>query len=105
MKKYVFKDRVIEDSYKAGDRVQVTKYVKLGDESKYEIIKGMCLRRKDNMLESHFTLLNNKDETTFEMKVPVFSPWVKHVKILERGKIKAKSIPWMRDRPIEEFQT
>ena len=105
MKAHVLKNRNIENNFKAGDRVQITKYVSLTDPSKFEIIKGMCLGRFNKGLDSHFSILNNKEETTFEMKVPLYSPWVKDIKILQRGKIKESTCWWMRDRPISEFMT
>lgn len=105
MEKHVLTDRHIDPGFKAGDRLQITKYVNLGDHSKYETIKGFCLARKDIGLDSHFTIINNKDETSFEMKVPLFSPWVKDVKILQKGNIKTQSCWHMRDRPVAEFQT
>lgn len=105
MKHHVLKNRHIENGFRAGDRVQITKYVSLSNHSKFETIKGMCLGRFNKGLDSHFSILNNKEETTFEMKVPLYSPWVKDIKILKRGNIKTSTCWYMRDRPINEFQT
>lgn len=91
--------------FKAGDRIAVTKYLQLNDESKFEVIKGMCLARSHRNLESNFTIINNKHDTTFEMKLPLWSPFIKKIEILQKGNIKKKKAFYLRDRPVEEFQT
>lgn len=96
--------RTIPD-FKAGDRISITRYVELGKDNKFEILKGMCIARKNNMNESHFSILNNKSDTTYEMKIPLWSPFIKKIDILQKGTIKTRKAYYLRDRPVEEFLT
>lgn len=93
------------DHFKAGDRVQITKYLDLADLSKTEVIKGMVIARRSNTTESWLAILNNKEDSTWEMKVPLNSPWIKDIMVLQYGNLKRRNAYYLRDRPVEEFQT
>lgn len=104
MKTKINYPRQIPD-FKAGDRIAVTQYVELGQESKVETIRGMCIARKQAMNESWFAILNHRDDTTYEMKIPLWSPFIKSIDIIEKGNIKRRKAYYLRDRLPEEFQT
>jgi len=91
--------------FKTGDRVVITKAITLDDDTKFEVMKGFVIARKRNSNESNFSILNNKLDCTWEMKVPLWSPFLRKVDILQKGNLKSAKAYYMRDRPVEEFQT
>lgn len=101
-----FHPREIPD-FKTGDRIAVTRYMELNNEenTKLETVKGMVIGRKNCMNESTVWILNNRHDTTFEMKIPIWSPFVKEIEVLQKGTIKKRKALYLRDRPVDEFQT
>lgn len=93
------------DRFKAGDRIKITKYITLGRDNKVEVVKGMCIGRTFRNLESYFRIINWKIDVMYEMNIPLWSPFIKSIEVLQAGKISKAKCYWMKERPFKEYIT
>merc|ERR1711907_922671 len=74
----------IEEFY-PGDKVAVHKLISL-DNDKEEIIRGTVLeRRSTDMVNDSFIIINYQVNTLYEMQIPIWSPFIKAIKVLAPG--------------------
>lgn len=90
----------------AGDRLKITKYISLGRENKFEVVKGMCIGIVNRSVDSNFKILNHRDGLSWEMTIPLWSPFIKKIEVTQKSNYThMKKIYFMRKRPWEEFIT
>eukprot|EP00462_Mataza_sp_D1_P016220 CAMPEP_0175163738 /NCGR_PEP_ID=MMETSP0087-20121206/25951_1 /TAXON_ID=136419 /ORGANISM="Unknown Unknown, Strain D1" /LENGTH=240 /DNA_ID=CAMNT_0016452545 /DNA_START=31 /DNA_END=753 /DNA_ORIENTATION=- len=92
--------------FRSGDRIKITKYISLGRETKFEILKGMCLGIKRNNFDTTFKIINHRDGLSWEMTLPLWSPFIKKIEVLQKSKYTNRSkLYFMRQRHPDEFMT
>lgn len=91
------------ETFKAGDKIKVTKFVTLARDSKLEVIKGMCIGRSNKGIESYFRIINYKIDVMYEMNIPLWSPFIKSIEVLHHGNFKRRKAYFMKARPWQEY--
>mmetsp|Transcript_5691 Transcript_5691/g.7687 ORF Transcript_5691/g.7687 Transcript_5691/m.7687 type:complete len:262 (-) Transcript_5691:138-923(-) len=90
-------------AFRVGDVVEIQLVVPENDykEGRY---KGLVIKRVNRGLGSSLTLLNhNKSEGTTERTVPLYSPHLKKMTIIERRKVRRGKLTYMRTRKPSEY--
>lgn len=91
--------------FRAGDRLKITKYISLGRENKFEVVKGLCLAKTNKANASTFRIINHRDGLTWEMVIPLWSPFIKKIEVLQKSKYNKAKVFFLRKRSWEEFMT
>jgi ribosomal protein L19 len=74
------------DDFKAGDKIVVTRYVSLNDRTKFERVAGLCLAREGgSRLSASFLVRSHKLGEDYEMRFPLWSPFIAQIHRLEEG--------------------
>ena len=74
------------DRFVTGDRIAVTRYVSLTDKAKVERVYGRVIeRRGDHALTASFVIRNSKAGEAYDMRIPLYSPFIVRIDVLERG--------------------
>ena len=96
------------DDFRAGDRVCVTKYISLSDKSRVDRVFGIVIARRGGTgLSASFTLRNLKLDEAFELQLPLWSPFIVRIDLLERSHMRHKKskLYWLRQRDRKEWET
>lgn len=96
--------RKIED-FGAGDRIAVTRYVGLR-KPKLEVVKGMCIERSGgNLLRANFKMVNIKLGEPYEFTMPINSPFITKIEVIQRGGRQVQKMRWIRDQDPGFYET
>jgi len=92
------------EPFRSGDKIQITKYLTLDRDNKFEIIKGTCIGRSSKTLESYFRIINYKIDAMYEMNIPLWSPFIQKIEVLEKGKgYRQSKLYYLKDREYKEY--
>lgn len=96
------------DKFQTGDRICVTKYVAMSDPTKVERVSGIVMSRHGGTgINARFTLRNVKLEETFELQLPLWSPFIVRIDVLERGprRYERRKMSFLRNRDRTHYET
>lgn len=91
------------EPFRAGDKLKITKHLTLDRDNKFEVVKGFCIGRSNRNLESYFRIINYKTDVVYEMNIPLWSPFIKSIEVIEKGNFKRSKLYYMKERPWQEF--
>jgi large subunit ribosomal protein L19 len=98
--------RELERFY-VGDKIKVERYIVLGN-AKVEVTRGMVIEKKGgDELNASFSIINRKLGMEFELQIPLYSPFLKSITVIQKGSPKyagRSKIRWMKDRPPQEWE-
>ena len=83
--------------FKAGDTLRVHAKVVEGDRERIQVYEGVCIARKNDGLNSTFTVRKISFGEGVERVFPVYSPNVAKVDVTRRGKVARSKLYCLRD--------
>ncbi len=85
-------------AFRPGDTIKVTLKITEGDKSRLQSFEGMCIARKNNSVNSKFTLRKISHGEGVERVFPLFSANIDKIEIIRKGNVKRAKLYYLRDR-------
>ena len=85
-------------NFKPGDTLKVHTKVKEGDRERIQIYEGVCIARKNDGLNSSFTVRKISFGEGVERVFPLYSPNVAKIEVARIGKVRRAKLNYLRDR-------
>ena len=82
--------------FKAGDTLKVHTKVKEGDRERIQIYEGVCIARKNDGLNSSFTVRKISFGEGVERVFPLYSPNVAKIEVTRIGKVRRAKLYYLR---------
>ena len=83
-------------SFKPGDTLRVHTKVKEGDRERIQVYEGVCIARKNDGLNSSFTVRKITFGEGVERVFPLYSPNVAKIEVSRIGKIRRAKLYFLR---------
>ena len=83
-------------SFKPGDTLRVHTKVKEGDRERIQVYEGVCIARKNDGLNSSFTVRKISFGEGVERVFPLYSPNVAKIEVSRIGKIRRAKLYFLR---------
>ena len=84
--------------FKAGDTLKVHTKVKEGDRERIQVYEGVCIARKNDGLNSSFTVRKISFGEGVERVFPLYSPNVAKIEVSRIGKVRRAKLYYQRNR-------
>jgi len=85
-------------AFRAGDTIKVTLKIVEGERSRLQAFEGMCIARKNNSINSKFTVRKMSHGEGVERVFPLFSPNIDTIEIIRKGNVKRAKLYYLRKR-------
>ena len=85
-------------AFRPGDTIKVTLKIVEGERSRLQVYEGMCIARKNNSLNSKFTVRKLSHGEGVERVFPLFSPIIDSIEVIRKGDVKRAKLYYLRDR-------
>ena len=83
-------------SFKPGDTLRVHTKVKEGDRERIQVYEGVCIARKNDGLNSSFTVRKISFGEGVERVFPLYSPNVAKIEVTRIGKVRRAKLYFLR---------
>lgn len=81
-----------------GDTVKIFTTIVEGGKERTQPFEGVVIKRQGGGLRETFTVRKVVQGTGIERTIPLFSPRLKKIKVLRRGKVRRAKLYYLRDR-------
>ena len=85
-------------TFRPGDTLKVTIRITEGDKSRLQVFEGMCIARKNNSVNSNFTVRKLSHGEGVERVFPLFSPIIEKIEVIRKGDVRRAKLYYLRDR-------
>ena len=85
-------------AFRPGDTIKVILKITEGDKSRLQSFEGMCIARKNNSVNSKFTLRKISHGEGVERVFPLFSANIDKIEVIRKGNVKRAKLYYLRDR-------
>ena len=85
-------------TFRPGDTIKVTLKIVEGERSRLQVYEGMCIARKNNSVNSKFTVRKMSHGEGVERVFPLFSPIINSIDVVRKGNVKRAKLYYLRDR-------
>jgi len=85
-------------AFRAGDTLKVTVKIVEGEKSRSQAFEGMCIARKNNSINSNFTVRKISHGEGVEKMFPLFSPIIEKIEVVRKGDVRRAKLYYLRDR-------
>ena len=85
-------------AFRSGDSIKVTLRIIEGERSRLQAFEGVCIARKNNGLNSNFTVRKLSHGEGVERIFPLFSPLIEKIENVRKGEVRRSKIYYLRDR-------
>jgi large subunit ribosomal protein L19 len=85
-------------AFRPGDTLKVTLKIVEGDKSRLQAYEGLCIARKNNSVNSKFTVRKMSHGEGVERVFPLFSPNIDSIEVIRKGDVKRAKLYYLRDR-------
>ena len=85
-------------TFRPGDTLKVTIRITEGDKSRLQSFEGMCIARKNNSVNSNFTVRKLSHGEGVERVFPLFSPIIEKIEVIRKGDVRRAKLYYLRDR-------
>ena len=85
-------------AFRPGDTIKITLKIVEGERSRLQAYEGMCIARKNNSLNSKFTVRKMSHGEGVERVFPLFSPIIDSIEVIRKGDVKRAKLYYLRDR-------
>ena len=85
-------------AFRPGDTVKVTLKIVEGEKSRLQSYEGLCIARKNNSVNSKFTVRKVSHGEGVERVFPLFSPIIDKIEVIRKGDVKRAKLYYLRDR-------
>ena len=84
--------------FRVGDTVRVYIKIKEGNRERIQMFEGYVLKRQNGGISETFTLRRFSSGIGVEKTFPVHSPWIDHIELVRRGRVRRAKLNYMRER-------
>ena len=85
-------------AFRSGDTMKVSLKIIEGERSRLHIFEGVCISRKNNGLNSNFTIRKISHGEGVERVFPLFSPLISKIEVVRKGDVRRAKLYYLRDR-------
>jgi large subunit ribosomal protein L19 len=85
-------------AFRPGDTIKVTLKIVEGERSRLQIYEGICIARKNNSVNSKFTVRKMSHGEGVEKVFPLFSPNIDNIEVVRQGDVNRAKLYYLRDR-------
>ena len=85
-------------AFRPGDTIKVTLKIVEGERSRLQIYEGICIARKNNSVNSKFTVRKISHGEGVERSFPLFSPNIDKIEVVRKGDVNRAKLYYLRDR-------
>ena len=85
-------------AFRPGDTVKVTLKIVEGERLRLQIYEGVCIGRKNNSVNSKFTVRKMSHGEGVEKVFPLFSPNIDKIEVVRKGDVNRAKLYYLRDR-------
>ena len=85
-------------AFRPGDTIKVTLKIVEGERSRLQIYEGICIAKKNNSVNSKFTVRKISHGEGVERVFPLFSPNVDKIEVVRKGNVNRAKLYYLRDR-------
>jgi len=85
-------------AFRPGDTIKVTLKIVEGERSRFQIYEGVCIARKNNSVNSKFTVRKMSHGEGVERVFPLFSPNIDKIEVVRKGDVNRAKLYYLRDR-------
>lgn len=84
-------------NFQAGDTLRVKVRIIEGKTKRLQAFEGLCIARKNNSLNSSFTVRKISNGEGVERVFPLYSPVVEEIEVVKRGVVRRAKLYYMRE--------
>ena len=85
-------------AFRPGDTIKVTLKIVEGERSRFQIYEGICIAKKNNSVNSKFTVRKISHGEGVERSFPLFSPNIDKIEVVRKGYVNRAKLYYLRDR-------
>ena len=85
-------------TFRPGDTLRVTIKIAEGERSRLQVYEGLCIARKNNSINSKFTVRKISHGEGVERVFPLFSPIIDKIEVIKKGHVKRAKLYYLRKR-------
>jgi large subunit ribosomal protein L19 len=85
-------------AFRPGDTIKVTLKIVEGEKSRLQSYEGLCIARKNNSVNSKFSVRKMSHGEGVERVFPLFSPNIDKIEVIRKGDVKRAKLYYLRDR-------
>ena len=85
-------------TFRPGDTLKIIIRITEGDKSRLQAFEGMCIARKNNSVNSNFTVRKLSHGEGVERVFPLFSPIIEKIEVIRKGDVRRAKLYYLRDR-------
>ena len=84
-------------AFRPGDTLKITVRIIEGEKSRSQAFEGMCIARKNNSINSNFTVRKISHGEGVEKVFPLFSPIIEKIEVVRKGDVRRAKLYYLRD--------
>ena len=84
-------------AFRPGDTLKVTVRITEGSKSRLQAFEGICIARKNNSVNSNFTIRKISHGEGVERVFPLFSPIVEKIDVIRKGDVRRAKLYYLRE--------
>ena len=84
-------------AFRPGDTLKVTVRITEGNKSRLQAFEGICIARKNNSVNSNFTVRKISHGEGVERVFPLFSPLVEKIEVVRKGDVRRAKLYYLRE--------
>ena len=84
-------------AFRPGDTLKVTVRITEGSKSRLQAFEGVCIARKNNLVNSNFTVRKISHGEGVERVFPLFSPIVEKIEVVRKGDVRRAKLYYLRE--------
>ena len=85
-------------AFRPGDTLKVTIKIIEGEKSRSQAFEGICIARKNNSINSNFTVRKISHGEGVEKVFPLFSPIIEKIEVVRKGDVRRAKLYYLRER-------
>ena len=85
-------------TFRSGDTLRVIIKIVEGERSRLQVYEGVCIARKNNSINSKFTVRKVSHGEGVERVFPLFSPIIDKIEVIKKGGVKRAKLYYLRNR-------
>ena len=96
IEKLTFKKRI--PAFRPGDTLKVTVKIIEGERTRFQAFEGVCIARKNNSINSKFTVRKISHGEGVERVFPLFSPIIDKIEVVRKGDVRRAKLYYLSSR-------
>ena len=85
-------------TFRPGDTLRITIKIAEGERLRLQVYEGLCIARKNNSINSKFTVRKVSHGEGVERVFPLFSPIIDKIEVIKKGHVKRAKLYYLRKR-------